>query len=214
MLRSVLTLPLLFALCLFVTENTPAQQTSGGIEKRQNEWGVWGSISFDAPTLIGKTPDARFGEIGLRYGRVLLTNDNLAFSWTIDAIPVAVLSTNRFTIVQTAPSTFMLQRDRERTYAAGLSPIGLRLNLRRQHEVQPFASGSAGFRFFTRDVPRPGAARFNFTYDFGGGVQIVNDSHRAITIGYKYQHISNADRSPINPGVDVQMIYAGFSVFK
>jgi hypothetical protein len=61
---------------------------------------------------------------------------------------------------------------------------------------------------------RPGAARVNFTFDFGGGVQIVRNSGRVITIGYKYQHISNSDRSPINPGVDVQMFYGGFSIFK
>lgn len=203
---------LLLLSLFFLVPEAPAQ--SGGIEKRQNEWGVWGSISFDAPTLIGKTPDARFGEIGLRYGRVLLANDDVAFIWTIDAIPVAVLSTNRFTIVQTSPTTFTLQRDRERTYAAGLSPIGPKLNFRRQKMVQPFAAGSAGFRFFTRDIPVQGAARFNFTYEFGGGVQFVNDSHRAITIGYKYQHISNGYHSDINPGVDVQMIYGGFSIFK
>lgn len=79
--------------------------------------------------------------------------------------------------------------------------------------VQPFASGSGGFLYFSKDVPVPGAARFNFTFDFGGGVQIVGNSGRAITIGYKY-HISNGDRSRINPGVDVQMIYGGFSIFK
>lgn len=58
----------------------------------------------------------------------------------------------------------------------------------------------------------PGAARFNFTYDFGGGVQIVKESGRAITIGYKYNHISNGYHSSINPGVDVQMIYVGYSI--
>lgn len=49
--------------------------------------------------------------------------------------------------------------------------------------VQPFASGSGGFLYFTKDVPVPGTARFNFTFDFGGGVQIVKNSGRAITIG-------------------------------
>lgn len=213
MLRiGLLLLSCVFVLSFFVPET--AAQTTGGIEKGQNEWGVWGSISFDAPTLIGKTPDARFGEVGFRFGRVLLANDDLAFSWTIDAVPVAVLSVPRFTLVPTGPSTFTVQRTREHTYAAGLSPIGFRLNFRRRQMVQPFASGSAGFRYFAKDVPVPGAAQFNFTYDFGGGVQIVNDSRRAITIGYKYQHISNGYHSPINPGVDVQMIYAGFSIFR
>lgn len=208
-----LMLSCIFTLVLFVPESA-AQPTSGGIEKGQNEWGVWGGISFDATTLIGKTPGARFGHIGLRYGRVLLTNDSVAFSWTIDAVPVAVLSVDRFTIVPTGPGSFTVQRERDRTYGAGLSPIGLKLNFRRKQMLQPFASGSAGFLFFSKNVPQPGAARFNFTYDFGGGVQIVKVSGRAITVGYKYLHISNGYHAAINPGVDVQMIYGGFSVFK
>lgn len=191
------------------------QQPSGGTENRRNEFGVWGGISFDAPTTwIGRTPDARFGNIGLRYGRVLAANQTLAFSWTIDVVPVAVLSVNRFTIVPTGSGSFTVQRTRDHTYGAGSSPIGLKLNFRRSQTLQPFASGSGGFLYFSKDVPVAGAARFNFTFDFGGGLQIMRDSGRAITVGYKYQHISNGDRSPINPGVDVQVVYAGFSIFK
>jgi len=206
-------LSFVFALLVFAP-TTAAQQSSGADENRRNEFGIWGAISFDAPTWIGKTPDARFGNIGLRYGRVLAANDSLAFSWTIDAVPVAVLSVNRFTLVPTGPGSFTVQRNRDHTYGAGLSPIGLKLNFRRKQVFQPFVSGTAGFLYFSKDVPVAGAKQFNFTFDFGGGVQIVKDSGRAITIGYKYQHISNGDRSPINPGVDVQMLYGGFSIFK
>ena len=216
-----LTLSFVFALLLFVTESvaqqantSSGQQPTDSVENRRNEFGVWGGLSFHAPTLIGKTPDARFGNIGLRYGRVLAKNESLAFSWTIDVVPVAVLSVNRFTIVPTGTGSFTAQRTREHTYGAGLSPIGLKLNFRPTQTIQPFASGSGGFLYFSKDVPVPGAARFNFTYDFGGGIQIVRNSGRAITIGYKYNHISNGYHSPINPGVDVQMIYGGFSVFK
>jgi hypothetical protein len=214
-----LTLLLFFVLLLVVPESaaqqanvSAGQQSSGVSENRRNEFGMWGGISFDAPTWIGKTPDARFGNIGLRYGRVLAANDNLAFSWTIDAVPVAVLSVNRFTIVPTGSGSFTVQRRREHTYGAGLSPIGLKLNFRRMQTLQPFASGTAGFLYFSKDVPVTGAARFNFTFDFGGGIDLVRESRRAITVGYKYQHISNGDRSPINPGVDVQLIYVGYSI--
>jgi hypothetical protein len=214
-----LTLSLIFLLLLIVPESaaqqantTVRQQPANDVENRRNEFGVWGGLSFDATTWIGGIPNARFGNIGLRYGRVLAANDSLAFSWTIDVVPVAVLSVRRFTIVPTGSGSFTLQQRRERTYAAGLSPIGLKLNFRRKQMVQPFASGTGGFLYFSRDVPAPGAARFNFTFDFGGGVQIVRDSGRAITVGYKYQHISNGNRSPINPGVDVQMIYLGYSI--
>jgi len=86
------------------------------------------------------------------------------------------------------------------------------LNFRRSQLVQPFANGTAGFLYFSKDVPQPGAAQFNFTFDFGGGVDFVKNSGRTISVGYKYQHISNGDRSPINPGVDVQMIYVGYSI--
>ncbi|HEY3102487.1 MAG TPA: acyloxyacyl hydrolase [Pyrinomonadaceae bacterium] len=62
--------------------------------------------------------------------------------------------------------------------------------------------------------PFDDASRFNFTFDFSGGVQIVNSNRRSFTIGYKYQHISNGYTGTFNPGVDVQMVFAGFSIFR
>ncbi|MDQ6652249.1 MAG: acyloxyacyl hydrolase [Acidobacteriota bacterium] len=196
------------------TPQTPIGEASEGIQKGWNEFGVWGGISFDAPTLIGKTPEARFGNVGLRYGRVLAASKTLAFEWTIDAVPLAILSNDRFTLVPTGFGGLEVQKTRKNVYSAGLSPIGLKFNFRRQHRVQPFASSSGGFLYFREDVPVSGAKRFNLTYDFSGGIQIINSSRRAFTIGYKYQHLSNGGRSPINPGVDVQLVYAGFSIFK
>jgi hypothetical protein len=188
--------------------------TNEGIEKGWNEFGVWGGVSFHAPTLIGKTPDARFGNIGLRYGRVLVASKNVAFEYTIDVIPVTVLSVKRFTLVPVSPGVFSVLQTRESVYGAGAAPIGLKLNFRRRKRVQPFAAATGGFLYFSEQVPIAGAARFNFTYDFAGGVQIVNSNRRSFTIGYKYQHISNGYRATFNPGIDAQMIYAGFSIFK
>src|SRR5712692_1664948 len=81
----------------------PDQSTSVGIQKKWNEFGIWGGISFDSPTSLGlgTTPNARFGNIGLRYGRVLATSKSVAFEWTIDVVPIAILSNDRFTL---APS--------------------------------------------------------------------------------------------------------------
>ena len=186
------------------------QLTNEGIQKRDNEWGIWGGFSFDAPTLIGKTPSARFGNVGLRYGRVLKTSKTVAFEWTIDAIPLAILSNDRFVAV--SPSVFTVTR--KSAYAAGASPIGLKFNFRRNRRVQPFGQATGGFLYFSQQVPVAGASQFNFTFDFSGGVQIVNSNRRSFTIGYKYQHISNANTANFNPGVDVQMIFAGFSVFR
>jgi len=187
------------------------QQTSEGIQKGANEFGVWGSISFDATTWIGYTPDARFGHVGLRYGRVLAASKTVAFEWTIDAIPVAILSNSRVTSVNSGAGPIL---QRKSVYGAGLSPIGLKFNFRRNKRVQPFAASSGGFIYFNEKVPVQEAARFNFTFDFQGGVQIVNSDRKSFMIGYKYNHISNGYHSPINPGVDVQMIFFGVSVFR
>jgi hypothetical protein len=204
------TLSFIFAVLMVVPE-TAAQQASGDPDIKRNEFGVWGSISFDATTWIGYTPDARFGNLGLRYGRVLAANRNVAFSWTIDAVPIAILSVKRFTILPTGSGSFAVRQTRDHTYGAGLSPIGLKLNFS-SHQLQPFASGSGGFLYFSKQVPVSGASQFNFTFDFGGGVEIVKDGRRGISIDYKYQHISNGYTSSINPGVDVQMVHVGYFI--
>jgi hypothetical protein len=203
----------LLAFSVAALPQTTNTSTSEGIQKRWNEFGVWGGISFDATTLIGKTSDARFGNIGLRYGRVLAASKTVAFEWTIDAIPVAVLSNSRFNVVPLG-SGFVFTQTRKSVYGWGASPIGLKFNFRRNRRVQPFGQATGGFLYFNEQVPQTGAARFNFTFDFSGGVQVVNRNRRAFTIGYKYQHISNGYRANFNPGVDVQMVFAGFSVFK
>jgi hypothetical protein len=194
---------------------TNAASSTEGIQKRWNEFGVWGGISFDSPTSLGlgTTPNARFGNLGLRYGRVLAASKTVAFEWTIDAVPLAILANDRFTAVPTGTG-FIFPKTRKSVYGFGAAPIGLKLNFRRNRRVQPFGQATGGFLYFKEQVPVDGAARFNFTFDFSGGVQIVNSNRHAYTIGYKYQHISNAYRANFNPGVDLQMIFFGFSVFK
>jgi hypothetical protein len=194
------------------TSSAPSQSTSEGIQKRDNEWGVWGGISFDAPTLIGQTASARYGQVGLRYGRVLAASKSVAFEWTIDAIPLAILSNERLFVVSNTP--FVIGSRRQAVYAAGAAPIGLKFNFRRNRRVQPFGQATGGFLYFNQQAPVDNSSQFNFTFDFSGGVQIVNSNRRSFTVGYKYHHISNGYTGTFNPGVDVQMIFAGFSVFR
>ncbi|HVS20732.1 MAG TPA: acyloxyacyl hydrolase [Pyrinomonadaceae bacterium] len=190
-----------------------AQSKTEGIQKRWNEFGFWGGMSFDATTLIGKTPDAKFGNVGLRYGRVLAASKTIAFEWTIEPVPLSILSNQRSSqcLIQREAS---LSLKRARASTAGAPRRSVKFNFRRNRRVQPFGQTTGGFLYFNEDVPVSGAKRFNFTFDLAGGVQIVNSNRSAFTIGYKYEHISNGYRSSINPGVDVQMIYAGFFIFR
>jgi hypothetical protein len=96
----------------------------------------------------------------------------------------------------------------------GVSPIGFQVSFRRTKNVQPFIGTSGGFIYFVKAVPDSNGARFNFTADFGGGLQVFNSLHRAITIGYKYHHLSNDNRELANPGFDANLLYVGFSIFR
>ncbi len=196
---------------------TPTSRSSSpeteGVQKGDNEWGIWGGIAFDSPTWIGTTRDARFGHIGLRYGRVLKTSKTVAFEWTIDVVPVAFLSNSRFfTALPPAGGVFVFPR--VGAYGAGAAPIGLKFNFRRNKRVQPFGQATGGFLYFNKQVPEVATSQFNFTFDFSGGVQVVNSNRRSYTIGYKFHHISNGNTGFYNPGVDLQMIFFGVSVFK
>ena len=195
------------------TSGAPASQsTSEGIQKRDNEWGIWGGISFDAPTVFGTTPSARYGQIGLRYGRVLAASKTVAFEWTIDVVPLAIVSNERLFVSNSTP--VLISSRRKTVYGAGAAPIGLKFNFRRDRRVQPFGQATGGFLYFAEQVPISNASQFNFTFDFSGGVQIVNSNRRSFIFGYKFHHFSNARTATFNPGVDAQMIFAGFSILK
>ena len=94
-----------------------------GMERAANEYGVWGGGSFSGPTLIGKTEQTRLGIIGLRYARVLARGDNLTLRYTLDAVPVAVLSYPVTELIETPPPFgFVERRTRRNITGAGLSP--------------------------------------------------------------------------------------------
>jgi hypothetical protein len=187
-----------------VEEVAGAQGGGFGFERAANEFGVWGGGSWDSPTFIGKARDARLALLGLRYARVLARGDNLSLKYTLDAVPWAVLSYE-----SEEPGAV-----RRRITGAGLSPVGFQLNFRRRERVQPFAQASGGFLYFGERVPEAGGAQFNFTADFGGGLQVKTAARRAWTFGYRYQHISNGYRAEANPGFDANVFYVGYSIFR
>lgn len=180
-----------------------------GVERAANEYGVWGGGSFSSPMLVGSTERVRFGLVAFRYARVLARGENLALKYTLDAVPVAAMS---FPVSET---TGGVPREVRKTITgAGLSPVGFQLNFRRRERVQPFAQASGGFLYFGERVPNTDGAQFNFTGDFGGGVQWKTGARRAWTVGYKYHHVSNGYRADVNPGFDSNIFYVGFSIFR
>jgi len=56
--------------------------------------------------------------------------------------------------------------------------------------------------------------QFDFSGQFGGGVQLLSPSRRAsVYLGYKYGHISNTNLDTANPGLGSHMLFVGVSFF-
>ncbi|NOT60552.1 MAG: hypothetical protein HOP19_10050 [Acidobacteria bacterium] len=184
-------------------QTNPSQNFA--LAKGQNELGIWFGGSFNSPTLIGTARERKLLLLGLRYGRVLGGSENVAVVYVADVLPIATVFQPDF-----AP------RGNAAVYGASVSPIGFRFVFNRRRRFKPFAETTGGFLYSKRPVPLdlPEATRFNFTFDFGGGVQFFTSSRKAITLGYKFHHLSNAYRSRINPGLDSNVFYVGLSLFK
>ena len=196
------------ALLLAVSVTAAFTQTE---ESGKNELSVWGGFSPDSNvSLIGRTPDARFGIVALRYARRFNNSDSINLKYTADIIPAAFLNYPDIEIARNPPS---LRAVRPTRYAFGAAPLGLQVNFRPRKKVQPFISATGGFLYFRQRTPNFAGTRFNFTADLGGGLEIRLKENRAVIVGYKFHHISNAERGIINPGFDNNLIYVGYTFF-
>ena len=171
--------------------------------------GLWVGYSPDNPTLIGRTTDRPFLEFNLQYARVLTTGDDWALKYTAEIIPVAIIRQPQQATVNGNPVD--LPGQKQTVYGAGISPIGLQMNFRRGCVLQPYVNGTGGVLCFTDNVPVTNSSNFNFTFGFGGGVEIWHRENQSIILGYKYQHISNGYTAPHNPGVDSNLLYVGYA---
>jgi Lipid A 3-O-deacylase (PagL) len=211
-------LVLISSFCVAQTQaSSPAIYTNA--ERRGgNEFTFWGGYSPHSPQLIGVTEDRHLFMAGFGYQRVILASGQVAWKFTVDTVPVILVSQPTFAGVeiskpsQLPPVSQSLVR-RRTTYGMGLMPVGFQLNFLRTRRIQPIMGINGGFGYFwVRQVPVPGSSNFNFMFSAGPGVQIFTGDARSITLGYRFYHISNADTGdPFNPGIDANFFYAGYS---
>jgi hypothetical protein len=103
---------------------------------------------------------------------------------------------------------------RKRTYGSGLSPVGFQSDFFPSKRVQPFLSTDGGFIYFMDRDLTPQGSQFMYTVDFGTGINIFRKERQAVSIGYRYQHLSNANISQHNPGMDANTFYVSVSRFR
>ena len=98
---------------------------------------------------------------------------------------------------------------RQTTVAQGGSPIGLRVNLLPRRRLQVTLSSNGGYMYSSRPLPITGAGSFNFTFNFGGGLEYFTSARRSVRVEYLVQHYSNHNTADQNPGVDSGFVRVG-----
>lgn len=203
---------------LFISASAMAQSDDNPflLQRGDNEFGFWAGGAPKATTIFGglrddEAEDRKFFIAAFRYGRTLAANDSLALQYTLDAIPVA-LATG--TIVSRTTTGGVTTFQRETAYGAGVTPLGLQLDLANGSKVHPFVHVNGGLLWFNKSVPIEDAGKLALVGEAGGGIRIFTSERRAVNIGVRFHHISNGDRSGSNRGLNQFVIYAGFSVFK
>jgi hypothetical protein len=149
-------------------------------------------------TLIGTTTDRRFFLAGFGYAYRCWSWPGVSISYTGELMPAAVLLESSHAV-----------------YGFAVTPLGFRAEFGRR-TVVPFVETNEGIIASSEPIPInvTGATGLNFLIDLGGGVRVKRGEGRAITLGYKFLHVSNGFTSAVNPGVDNNVFYAGFSILK
>jgi hypothetical protein len=180
--------------------------------------GAWGGVALNSPAgrFLGITPDRHLVMAGLRAGWRVLMRDSVEVHYTVDLIPLVIVSNNpRYEVVDCCAGRVLgsVKRtlDRGPVYGAGVSPIGFRWDVAPRRTVHPFLNGSAGILLFTREVPVPEARRFNYAFEGGMGISVSSGPRSEILFGYRLHHLSNGNTAEANPGLDAHFFYMGFT---
>lgn len=178
--------------------------------------GFWGGLSPDSPGghFLGQITDREFFLAAVRVGWVLGTVGPVATDYTVDLIPLAIVTNNPVSATKQEYFNGVVVSETTEygtVYGFGVAPLGLRLRVPASRHLQVFANGSLGLLFFSGEVPTLESRRLNFTFDFGGGVDIPLHNRRIITVGYKFHHLSNGNTAFDNPGLDANLFYFGLS---
>ncbi len=200
----------MWAVMLCMTAGVAAQTFDGArLQQRTQEIGLWGGYSPDSMDGIGKALHRKFFELNGQYAITMWTGREVAVKWVSEIVPLALLNEpNEYYFNTKHVQTGF--RAGATTYAGGVTPLGMQVNFWNGHRVQPFFDAHGGMLYFTRQEPVPKSSQFNFTFNFGTGVQLLTGKRSSLLLGYKYHHISNNETAPQNPGVDSSEAYVGY----
>ena len=192
-------------------------QPSAQADRPARYVGVWMGLSPNSSVGEFTLPRRQLVLIGARVEWVVEASPLVTLAATSDIVPVAVIThTPTYTmreVVFPGGGTTQLKRQtgNKPVYGAGIMPFGFKLRVGSWPRVRLVGATSVGGLWFTRDVPIPDARRFNFAFEYGGGIEFGRRNGRTLTLAYKFHHLSNANSAAVNPGLDSNVIYFGVS---
>lgn len=201
----------------FAARNAPAQSTNPQ-STRTHTWEfsayVGGANNSPVGKRLGITPDRDHFFIGLGPSLPLLRWHRWLFAYAPEIVPLLLITNNPTYITRTVegshgPVSFCNVNGYDIVYGFALSPLGFESHIRFASRWRVYGACAAGVVWFTRDVPVVYSRAFNYTIEFGGGLQWRCRPGLWLKIGYKFHHLSNADTAPNNPGVDGNVFMIG-----
>jgi Lipid A 3-O-deacylase (PagL) len=179
----------------------------------KHEFGALWGLSLMSGHVFGYAADVKYMPITLRYSYELYRHHE---QWTLryapEGTPLAMIDWPTPTTVGKQPAILFDQRTR--AYGEGLSPVGFEMDAKPLSRVQPFFRTNGGFIYFDKRVLSPEGSRFMYTIGPDIGLNIYRHKRQAVTIGWRYTHLSNANISEHNPGTDANVFYVGVSRFR
>ena len=183
----------------------PVWPQPGGV----HEFGAWWGLSLMSGHIWGYAKDVKYMPIDVRYTYLFTQHQHWTMRYAPEMTALAMLDEPNS---QAAPTDVFNQR--QRAYGSGVSPVGFESDFFPSSRVQPFFSTNGGFIYFDQRVLSPEGSQFMYTIDFGTGIHIFRKARQDWTLGYRYQHLSNANISEHNPGTDANTFYLAVSRFR
>jgi hypothetical protein len=166
-----------------------------------------------AGDFLGQTPDRSHLFLGLHITATIARTRRVTFGYAPEAALIVVSGTPTYLqeifTTSRGSATFPVSDGVAPVAGFAVSPVGFesRVNLGARWRV--YGATAAGFVFFTRPTPVTEARRFNYTFEFGGGVERRIGDEWWLRVGYKFHHFSNAYSAIQNPGVDANVVMFG-----
>lgn len=154
----------------------------------------------------------------VRFARVIGTKKNVSYQYMFGITPLAIFTNNEVVntdYISPAVTPNLAPTKRETSYGTGFQPVNFKFIFLAKNRLKPYAQVGAGIMLTNKAVPVPRSTLFQLTGDFGGGLMYMLSPKKAVSLGYKYFHISNGNINGKinNPGFNANVFYLNYSFF-